>query len=83
MTDLPIGNNQHYCEGCLRFFSSKSNLRRHQTKTMNSCTTQDRRKTTRKIVDPQTGLLRYRSMEEQKTLERDRKRRQYYCGGAE
>jgi hypothetical protein len=70
MTTVPIAANQFWCDKCMRYFSSKYNLRRHQETTVNACRFNVNTVTPRKIVDSFTGKLRYWTPDEQRELAR-------------
>jgi len=78
MTAVPVAVNQFWCDKCMRFFSSRYNLRRHQGQTIDACRFNDNKITPRKVVDASTGQLRYRTPDEQCELACIRKSKQYW-----
>ena len=78
MTPVPIAANQFWCGKCMRYFSSKYNLRRHQERTTNACCFNVNKITPRKIIDPLSRMLRYRTPDEQRKLTRIRKMDRYW-----
>jgi len=72
MTAERIAGNQHWCDRCMLFFSSRRNLNRHMMR-INPCLFNDNSATPRKVVDKLTGKPRYRTFDEQRALARKRK----------
>ena len=77
MTAERIAGNQHWCDRCMLFFSSRYNLDRHKRRN-NPCRFNVNSTTPRKVIDVLTGELRYRTPDEQRELECKRKFKNYW-----
>src|SRR5258707_11229023 len=78
MTTEWIEVNQHWCDWCMNFFSSRHNLTRHQNQCVHPCHFNDNTTTPRKVVNVLTSKLRYRTPVEQCELAHVQKMKRYW-----